>query len=69
MSKRENATANNNYKYEDYDVWAILNLRLQQENLNNVFIIPPIKNNNLTILSSQLIEEIEKNKDNIIDTI
>ena len=55
MSKRENATANNNYKYEDYDVWAILNLRLQQENLNNVFIIPPIKNNNLTILSSQLI--------------
>lgn len=63
MSKRENATANNNYKYEDYDVWAILNLRLQQENLNNVFIIPPIKNNNLTILSSQLIEEIEKNKD------
>jgi len=63
MSKKEKATANNNYKYEDYDMWAILNLRLQQENLNNVFIISPIGSNNLTVLSEQLTEEIERNKD------
>ncbi len=39
---KETTKINNHYQYEDYDVLTILNLRLQQENLNDVSVIPPL---------------------------
>ena len=58
---KETTKINHNYIYEDYDMWAILNLRLQQENLNNVFIIPPISTLESNQLQIQLQEEQNRN--------